>query len=137
MDALGTCLEQLDDRGVEADGDRAIDLEHEPRASRRSTPALARSIAMPRAVHPQVRSQLQAAVEPDQQVLALRLDGIDTLADHPMDLWNGTRSLGTCRDDVPTDQVRPETRRGPEERVALSHRGAKRPKCWLGANVLA
>src|SRR5687768_11865591 len=121
MDALGTCLEQLDDRGVEADGDRAIDLEHEPRATWRSTPALARSIAMPRALHPQVRSQLKAAVEPDQQVLALRLDGVDTLADHPMDLWNGTRSLGTCRDDVPTDEVRPETRCGPEKRVALRH----------------
>ena len=67
-------LEQLDHRRVEADGDGARDLEDEPRPRRRPAPALAGPVAMPRAVHPQVGPELEAAVEPDQQVLALRLD---------------------------------------------------------------
>ena len=36
---------------------------------------------MPRAVHPQVRPELEAVVEPDQQVLAERLDRGDLAAD--------------------------------------------------------
>ncbi len=72
MERLGALLEQLDDRGVEADRDRARDLEHEPGAGRRPAPALARPVAMPRAVHPEVGPELEAAVEPDQQVLAER-----------------------------------------------------------------
>ena len=121
VEMLRPRLEQLDDRGVEADRDRAIDLEHEARPTGRSTPALTRPIAMPRAVHPQVGPQFQPAVEPDQQVLALRLDRVDPLADDPMDLGHGARSLGTRRAHVPPDKVRPESSRGPEERVAFGH----------------
>ena len=41
---------------------------------RRPAPALARPVAVPRPVHPQVRPDLQPVVEPDQEVLAERLD---------------------------------------------------------------
>ena len=85
------------------------------------TPAFTRPIAVPRPVHAEVRPELQAAVEPDQEVLALCLDGIDALADDAVDLRDRTGSLGAGREDVAADQVRPETGRGPEERVALRH----------------
>ena len=67
-------------RRVEADRDRARDLEHEPRPGRRPAPALAGPVAVPRAVHPQVGPQLEAVVEADQQVLAVRLDRVDRRA---------------------------------------------------------
>ena len=94
VEALGPRLEQLDDRGVEADRDRAIDLEHEPGPAGRPAPALAGPVAVPRAVHPQVGPELEPAVEPDQQVLALRLDRVDALADDPLDLRHGPGTLG-------------------------------------------
>ena len=81
MERLGALFEELDDRGVEADRDRARDLEDEPRPRRRPAPALARPVAMPRAVHPQVRPDLEAVVEADQQVLAERLDRGDLVTD--------------------------------------------------------
>ena len=87
VEALGARLEQLDDRGVEADRDRAGDLEDEAGPAGRPAPALAGPVAVPRAVHPQVRPQLEAAVEPDQQVLAQRLDRVDRA---------GRRSRWTC-----------------------------------------
>ena len=101
----------------------AIDLEDEPCPAGGSSPALARPVSMPRTVHAQMCPELETAVESDQQVLALCLDGIDPLADHPLDLRDRPRTLRPRRDDVPPDQVRPETLRGAEERVALRHRG--------------
>ena len=83
MERLGARLEQLDHGGVEADRDRARDLEHEARPTGRPAPALARPVAVPRAVHPEMRPQLEAVVEPDQQVLAERLDRGDRRARDP------------------------------------------------------
>ena len=86
MERLGALLEQLDDRGIEADGDRARHLEDEPRTSRRPAPALPGPVAMPRPVHPQVRPDLEAVLESDQQVLAERIDRGDLVPDDPVDL---------------------------------------------------
>ena len=78
---------------------------------------------MPRAVHPQVRPQLEAVVESDEQVLALGLDGLDRRADDPLDLGAGPARPG--RGHGPADQVRPEPGGSSEERVALGHRAAR------------
>ena len=91
---LGPLLEQLDDRRVEADRDRARDLEHEPRPRRRPPPALAGPVAVPRAVHPQVGPELEAVVEADEEVLAVRLDRVDRRADDPLDLRAGPGAPG-------------------------------------------
>ena len=69
---------------------------------------------------------LQAAVEPDQEVLALRFDRIDALADDPLDLRDRPGTLGAGRQHVPTDEVRPQPGGGAEERVAFGHRGLGR-----------
>ena len=126
MERLGAQLEELDDGGIEADRDRARDLDDEPGAARRPPPPLAGPIAVPRAVHPQVRPELEAVVEPDQQVLAERLDRGDLVADDTGHLRDGPGPAGPRRDDGPTDEVRPKTRRGPEERVAFGHSGVDR-----------
>ena len=52
---------------------------------------------MPRAVHPQVGPDLEAVVEPDQQVLAERLDRGDLPADDPAHLRDRTRAAGPRR----------------------------------------
>ena len=78
---------------------------------------------MPRAVHPQVGPELQPAVEPDQQVLALRFDRVDALADDPLDLRDRPGTLGAGRAHVPPDEVRPQAGGGAEERVAFGHGG--------------
>jgi hypothetical protein len=109
-------LEQLDDRCVEADRDRARDLEHDAGPGRRPAPALARPVAVPRAGHPHVRPQLEPVVEADHEVLAVRFDGVDRRPDHPLDL-----RPGPGRPHRPSDEVRAKTGRGPEERVALGH----------------
>ena len=118
---FGARLEQLDLGGVEADRDRAIDFQHEPCPTGRPPPALAGSIAVPRAVHPQVGTQLEAAVEPDQQVLALRLDRVNPLPDDTLDLRDRPGSLGVGREHVPADEVGTEASRRSEERVAFRH----------------
>jgi hypothetical protein len=47
MEWLAPRLEQLDHRGIETDRDRTVDLQHEPGAAGRPTPALAGSVAVP------------------------------------------------------------------------------------------
>jgi hypothetical protein len=71
-----------------------------------------------------VRPQLEAAIEPDEQVLALRLDRIDASTDDPPHLGHGTGTLRPRGEDVAPDEVRPQSRRGPMERVALRHGSA-------------
>src|SRR6266540_1213961 len=97
MNRLGPRFEQFDDRRVEADGDRSVDLEHEAGSSGRPAPALARPVAMPRPVHPQMRAQLETAIEADQEVLALGLDRVHPLADDAVDLRDGAGSSGAGR----------------------------------------
>ena len=126
VERLGALLEELDDRGIEADRDGARDLQHEPGTTGRAPPALAGPIAVPRAVHPQVGPDLEAVVEPDEQVLAERLDRGDLAADDAADLRDGARAGRPCGCDGPPDQVRSESRRGPEEGVALGHSGPDR-----------
>ena len=92
MERLGALLEELHDGRIEADRDRARDLEDETRPTGRPPPALAWPIAVPRAVHPQVRPDLEAALEPDQEVLADRLDRCDLMTDDPRDLRDRTRA---------------------------------------------
>ena len=119
MDDLGAALEQLDDRGVEADRDRARDLDDERGARRRPAPRLAGAVAMPRAVQPEVGPQLQAAVELDQQVLAGGVDGIDLLADDARNLRSRQARAGS-RDDAP-GQVRPQRDGDSCEGVSFRH----------------
>ena len=126
VEALAARLEELHDRRIEADGDRAVDLQHQPGPTWRPAPPLPRPIAMPRAVHPQVGAELQTTVEADQQVLALGLHGIDAPADDPVDLWDSTRTLGASGPHVPPDEVWPQPGGGPEERVAFGHGGSAR-----------
>ena len=85
-------------------------------------------VAMPRPVHPQVGPQLEAAVEPDEQVLALGLDRVDPLADDAMDLRDRARALRAGRGHVASDEVRPQAGGGPGERVAFGHRLSASPR---------
>ena len=89
----------------------------------RSAPALAGPIAVPRTVHPQVRPDLQAVVKADQQVLAERLDRGDLVTDDAGDLGDGAWACGPSGCNDAADEVRPKTRRRPEERVAFGHSG--------------
>ncbi len=91
MERLGPLLEELDDRGVEADGHGARDLDDQAGPGRRPAPRFAGPVAMPRAVHPQVGPDLEPVVEADQEVLAERLDGGDLVPDDPVDLRDARR----------------------------------------------
>ncbi len=87
-------LEQLDGRRVEADHRRGRRFDDRHRAGRIPAPALARSVAMPRAMHLQVRVQRQAVAEIDEQMLATRRDAFDVAADDALELrsaWPAAR----------------------------------------------
>jgi hypothetical protein len=70
-------VQQLDDGSVEAHRDRQRCLAHHPRARGVPPPALARPVGVPGAGHPHVAVQDRTIAEPDQQVLAAGLDGLD------------------------------------------------------------
>ena len=89
MDRLRAPLEQLDRRGIEADGDRARHLEHEAGPGRWTPPALVRAVAVPRAVHAEVGPDLEPVREADEEVLADRVDRLDPHPDDPPDLGHG------------------------------------------------
>jgi hypothetical protein len=118
---FGPLLEQLDDGRIEADGDRTIDLEDEPGPGRRPAPALPGPVAVPRAVHAQVRAQLEAAIEADEQVLALGIHALDALADKALDLGHRARPLCPGGLHDPAVEVGPQSGRGPCEGVAFGH----------------
>jgi hypothetical protein len=122
---LRPALEKLDDRGIEAHGNGARDLQHERGTRRRPAPRLARPVAVPRPMEPKVRPELEAAVELDQQVLARRVDGIDLLADDAADLRSRQPGAGS-RDDPP-GQVRPQGNGNSCERVAFRHQAIIAP----------
>ena len=125
MDRLGAGLEQLDHRGIEADGDGAGHLDDEAGTGRGPAPRLAGPIAVPRAVHPEMSSQLQTVVEPDQEILADCLDARDRGADDPRDL----RPVDPRprRGHGPTHQMRREADGRPMEGIALGHRDSAKP----------
>src|SRR5258705_12049109 len=100
MEVLGGLLEQLDHGRIETDGDGASDLDDQARTCRRTPPALPRPVAMPRAVHAQVGTELEATVEPKEQVLALRLDLVDAAADDPLHPRHRARTLPPGRADA-------------------------------------
>ena len=125
MDDLGPPLEELDDRGIEADGHGARDLEDEGGAARGAAPGLAWAVAVPRAVQPEVGPELEAAVELDEQVLAGGIDGIDLLADDAADLRSREPGAGS-RDDPP-GQVGPQGNGDSCERVAFRHQAIIAP----------
>ena len=82
-----------------------------------------RPVAMPRSVHPEVRAQLEIAVEADQEILAERLDG--------------GISLPTMRWTCGTAPGPPSARRSPSvrrDRAAARRRfgGACRPRARSG-----
>ena len=112
-------LEQLDDGRVEADGDRAGNLEDERAPGRAGGASAPRARSGATAVHPEVRPELQPVVEADQQVLAVRLDREHVRADdavHPR-----TRDASPGGEQRPPDQVRAQPGRRPGERVTLGH----------------
>src|SRR5690349_14978610 len=67
----------------------------------------------------EVRSQLQATIELDEQVLAGGVDGIDLLADDPRDLRS--RQPRTGASDHAPGQVRPERHSNSSERIPFRH----------------
>ena len=125
VDDLGPALEQLDHRGVEAHRDGARHLDDERGPGRRAAPGLAGAVAMPRAVEPEVRPELEAAVELDEQVLAGRVDGIDLLADDARDLGPGQPGASARHD--PAGEVRPERDGDSSERVTFRHQAIIAP----------
>ena len=69
----------LEDRGRRVEAHR-LDTRHldpRPHAMARPAPRLARRVPLPAAVHLEVGPQRRAVGEPDQQVLAGRVDGLD------------------------------------------------------------
>ena len=95
MDGYGTGFHQLDGHGVETDGYGRRRLDHRSGTGRRSTPALARPVAVPRAVQPKVSVQGQAVVEADQQVLATSFHVRDAAAHQPAELSVGPAAGAT------------------------------------------
>lgn len=65
--------------------------------------------------------QLEAIVEPDQQILALCIHGRDPLPDDPMDLRYRPRSPRPGRQDGSAHEKRSQPGGGSVERVALGH----------------
>jgi hypothetical protein len=125
MHDLRSPLEQLDDRRIEANGNGARDLEDERCAGRRTAPRLAGPVAVPRAVQPEVRPQLQAAVELDEQVLPGGVHGVDLLADDARDLRPGQPGARCLHD--PAGKVRPERDGDSGERVPFRHQAIIAP----------
>jgi hypothetical protein len=119
MDGQRPAVEQLDRRRIEADTDSGRCLEHRDCPRRRPPPTLTRPVAMPRAVHPEVRVQRQAAREADQQVLAARDDVFDLLSHRA--LQRGTAGTPTRAAHPLPDQRRVQHLGNPGERVALRH----------------
>ena len=118
MKRFGARLEQLHDRRVEADRDGVRDLDDQDRPGCRSAPRLAGSIAVPRPVHPEMSPDLEPVRAADEQVLADRLHRFDRRADEPADLGAVPRA---GRGDDARDEMWPQPRRGPGQRVAFGH----------------
>ena len=57
-----------------------------------------------------------------------RFDRRDVTAHHPLNLGHRTRPAGLRGSDGSADEIRPETRRRPEERVAFGHSGPERKR---------
>ena len=77
-------LHQLEQRAVELDDLPAAVAQHQPCTATRATPALALAVDVPRAGHAQVRVQRQAAVEAQEQVLAVRVDRAHSATGQPL-----------------------------------------------------
>ncbi len=120
METEGPRLDELRDRRVEAHRDRRRGLHDAHRAGGAATPSLTGSIPVPRAVHAQVRVQRQPVIEADEQVLAHRVDPVDTGAHDPLELY--ATGSAACGGHLSPEEHLPEHRRGAEERVALRHR---------------
>ena len=85
-DRRGLVSHQFDDRGAEAHRDRPVGLEDRLHLPRRPAPLLARLVDVPGTLHPHVAVDREAIVEPDQQVLADRLDLGDLLARQSLEI---------------------------------------------------
>src|SRR4029077_6317770 len=114
------CLEEIDGPGIEADRNRARDLEDEDGPGGRPAPGPARPVAMPRPVHAEVGPKLEAVAELDPEVLAGRDDVADRLADDEARPWAGRPRSGGGQD--PAGERRPEHVGHPGQRVSLRHR---------------
>src|ERR1700674_649614 len=89
---------QLHDWRGEADRNHVIEAEHRGGPPFRLAPALARPIHMPRPGHPHVRVERDPALEPHEEMLAVRLDGF-----HPSTLESGDRYRAGIIDDLARD----------------------------------
>src|SRR4051794_5055624 len=92
MNRLDARLEELERRRVEADRDDTGNFHDQASSRGRSPPPLARRVAMPRAVQPEMAPQLEPRVEPDEEVLAVRL----ALGDRPPDKPVRLRARQSC-----------------------------------------
>jgi hypothetical protein len=119
MDGQRPGVEQLYRRRIEADAHDGGSFEHGHRPRRRAAPALTRPVAVPRAVHPEVRVQRQAAREADQQVLAARDDVLHHMSHDA--LQRGTAGTPARAAHPLPDQRRVKHVGNPGERVALRH----------------
>ena len=85
---------ELEHGPVELHDRVAARAQHEPRAPRRAAPALALAIDAPRAGHAQVRVDDALALEAQEQVLAVGVDGLDRAAGELLGPAVGARSAG-------------------------------------------
>ena len=101
--------------------------QHEPRAARRAPPALAVAVDAPRAGHAQVRVDDAVALEAQEQVLAVGVDGLDRAPGQLLGPAVGPEA-GVGRGQLvrdPAVQDRADPVRGVMDRVALGHRCAR------------
>ena len=115
--------DQLERRAVELHDLDVADAHHEPRAPAGAPPPASWRIDAPRADHPQVGVEREAAVEAEQQVLAARVDPFDPPIRQP--LTPPVTAEAHVRADLVRDlalEHRPQPVGVPGDRVSLGHR---------------
>src|SRR5439155_24631924 len=124
---------KLDDGRRLARRNVLVGADDDARLRRREPPALPRTVDMPLPLHPHMRVKddvLAIGGKRDQEVLAVRLDGLDRAADH-LATRGGRRDFR--RDELEARHDSPGKRasehgRGAEDRVAFGHRAIRRAR---------
>ncbi len=116
----GRAVRELDDRRGEAHRGPTVDLDDRAGQLRALPPPLPGAVQVPRARHPHVGAQRGTSLEPDEQVLADRLDRFDALAGWgrrppPVAWWRVRRTS-----ELPGER-RTQPVGGAMQRVALGH----------------
>jgi hypothetical protein len=119
MDRHGAGVQKLDRRGVEAgtDAQRRLEDGNGPRS--RPAPLLARAVAMPRAMQPEVGVERQPAGKIDEQVFAAGSDRNHVAPHDPIQCGTTRATAGV--DDRLTGHCLTEHMRDARQRVAFRH----------------